>query len=73
MGRSLFTVIAPCLNNAMVAGRFDLAVKDGAALDMTMDYVLSLRMRPVKVRLRLLAPSGDFQRTLRYVLIQRPV
>jgi hypothetical protein len=33
------------------------------------DYVLTLRMRPVKVKLRLLAGKGQ---TMRYVLVERP-
>ncbi len=69
LGQPLFTVVAPCMNNFMVAQRFEDALADGAALDATLDYVLTLRMRPVKVRLRLLAaPAGP----LRYVLVQRP-
>jgi hypothetical protein len=40
------------------------------ALDATLDYVLTLRMRPVKVGLRLLA---DPLLPMRYVLVQRPV
>jgi photoactive yellow protein len=76
MGRPLFTVIAPCMNNEMVAGRFQTAMQDGTALDTTIDYVLALRMRPVKVLLRLLAPAPDAPAPngggLRYVLILRP-
>jgi hypothetical protein len=36
---------------------------------MTIDYVLTLRMRPVKVQLRLLSQPGE---GMRYVLVQRP-
>ena len=39
-----------------------------SALDDTIDYVLTLRMRPVKVKLRLLAGA---ERGTRYVLVQR--
>lgn len=70
VGQPLFTNVAPCLNNFMVAQRFEDAQDDNAVLDDTIDYVLTLRMRPVKVALRLLAaPDGD----TRYVLVQRQV
>jgi photoactive yellow protein len=70
IGQPLFTVVAPCMNNFMVAQRFQDAVASRSTLDATIDYVLTLRMRPVKVKLRLLAaPSG----VCRYVLVQRQV
>lgn len=68
VGQPLFTSVAPCLNNFMVAQRFEDAQDEGGALDATIDYVLTLRMRPVKVKLRLLAGPGSAQR---YVLVQR--
>ncbi len=68
MGQPLFTVVAPCMNNFMVAQRFEDALDSGEALDATIDYVLTLRMRPVKVALRLLAAPGA---AVRYVLVQR--
>ncbi len=68
IGHALFTVVAPCMNNFMVAQRFEDAQQDGSALDDTIDYVLTLRMRPVKVKLRLLARPGS---GLRYVLVHR--
>ena len=55
LGQPLFTLVAPCMNNFMVAQRFEDAAQSGAALDETIDYVLTLRMRPIKVKLRLLA------------------
>lgn len=68
LGQPLFTVVAPCMNNFMVAQRFEDALETGEELDATIDYVLTLRMRPVKVALRLLAsPSA----AIRYVLVQR--
>lgn len=69
LGHPLFTTVAPCMNNFMVAQRFDDAAASGTALDATIDYVLTLRMRPVKVQLRLLA---DPRATMRYVLVMRP-
>ena len=53
----------------MVAQRFDEAAAHGTALDATLDYVLTLRMRPVKVKLRLLAEPDT---ALRHVLVLRP-
>ncbi len=69
LGHPLFTVVAPCMNNFLVAQRFEDAAASAAPLDALIDYVLTLRMRPVKVKLRLLAAPGA---ALRYVLVQRP-
>lgn len=68
LGHPLFTVVAPCMNNFMVAQRFEDALDAGEALDATIDYVLTLRMRPVKVALRLLASPAS---AVRYVLVRR--
>lgn len=68
LGNALFTVVAPCMNNFMVAQRFDDAGEAGAPMDDTIDYVLTLRMRPAKVKLRLVSAPGA---ALRYVLVQR--
>jgi len=68
IGLPLFTVVAPCMNNFMVAQRFEDATAAGQALDFTLDYVLTLRMRPVKVQLRLLADPGAERR---FVLVNR--
>lgn len=68
LGHPLFSVVAPCMNNFLVAQRFEDAAVQGVSLDAVVDYVLTLRMRPVKVKLRLLAmPTG----ATRYVLVQR--
>jgi photoactive yellow protein len=69
LGHPLFTTVAPCMNNFLVAQRFEDAATDEVALDATIDYVLTLRMRPVKVALRLLAAPGM---AMRYVLVNRP-
>lgn len=69
LGHSLFETVAPCMNNFMVAQRFEDAQAAGSRLDATIDYVLTLRMRPVKVKLRLLAEPGA---ALRHVLVRRP-
>ncbi len=68
VGHPLFTIVAPCMNNFFVAQRFEDAAADDRRLDVTIDYVLALRMRPVKVKLRLLAEPGA---AWRYVLVQR--
>jgi photoactive yellow protein len=68
LGQPLFTNVAPCMNNFMVAQRFEDAQEDSSVLDDTIDYVLTLRMRPVKVALRLLSNPGGASR---YVLVQR--
>ncbi|HBF49576.1 MAG TPA: phosphonate transporter [Massilia sp.] len=68
IGEPLFTNVAPCLNNFMVAQRFEDAADEGSELDDTIDYVLTLRMRPIKVKLRLLASANGAHR---YVLVQR--
>jgi len=68
LAHDLFTVVAPCMNNFLVAQRFIDAREAGTALDETINYVLTLRMRPTKVRLRLVsAPAAEYS----YVLVQR--
>lgn len=64
LGAHYFSTTAQCMNNYLVAQRLE----DEPELDATLDYVLTLRMRPTPVRLRLLRSSGI---TRRYVLIQR--
>jgi len=68
LDQHMFMVVAPCLNNFLVAQRFEDARAEGSVLDETIHYVLTLRMRPTKVRLRLLCQPGD---GLAYVLVQR--
>lgn len=68
LGMHLFEVVAPCMNNFLVAQRFEDAERDGTTLDATIDYVLTLRMRPTPVRLRLLDIPGA---RYRYVLVMR--
>ena len=70
LGKHLFNVVAPCMNNFLVAQRFEEAAQTGSSLDVTIDYVLTLKMRPTKVKLRLLATPGA---ELRYVLVQRKI
>lgn len=70
VGHPLFTIVAPCMNNFIVAQRFEDTAASGEDLDEVVDYVLTLRMRPIRVKLRLLAGAAS---NMRYVLIQRPV
>jgi len=70
LGQPLFTVVAPCMNNFMVAQRFEDALASSSVLDATVNDVPTLRMRPVKVKLRLRAAPGGKPG---YVLVQRPV
>lgn len=64
VGKHLFSVVAPCMNNYMVAQRFE----DEPELDATIDYVLTLRMRPTPVKMRMLKKAGAARR---FLLIQR--
>jgi photoactive yellow protein len=64
LGREFFLTTGICMNNFLVAQRFE----DEPVLDVTLDYVLTFRMRPTPVKLRLLQNPKC---RLRYVLIQR--
>ena len=64
LGWQYFAETAQCMNNFMVAQRFE----DEAEIDAEIDYVLTLRMRPTPVRLRLLKSPAVSRR---YLLIQR--
>jgi photoactive yellow protein len=64
MGAPFFEATAQCMNNFMVAQRFE----DESELDAVIPYVLTLRMRPTPVRMRLLATASIVRR---YILIQR--
>jgi photoactive yellow protein len=64
VGVPFFDAVAQCMNNFMVAQRFE----DEPQIDDIVPYVLTLRMRPTKVRLRLLAEQGVPRR---YILIER--
>lgn len=67
LGRPLFTEVAQCMNNYLVSQRFDDALATGTALDVTLDYVLTWRMRPTAVQLRLLWQPGA---PLRYLMLR---
>ena len=64
----LFSTVAPCMNNFLVAQKFEDAIDEKAELDETMDYVLTLKMKPTRVKLRLIsAPQLPYN----YVIILR--
>lgn len=64
----LFNSVAPCMNNFMVAQKIEDAIDESSELDEIMDYVLTLKMKPTRVKLRLLS---SLQLTYSYVLILR--
>ena len=66
LGRPLFTVVAQCMNNYLVAQRFDDARNENKPLDATINYVLTWSMRPTNVKLRMLS-SPEY--STRYVLL----
>ena len=54
IGRNLFTSIAPCINNFMVAHRYTAEPE----IDAVIDYVFTFRVAPVRVKLRLMRSPG---------------
>lgn len=70
VGSDLFKVVAPCMNNFMVAQRFEDAVSSNLPLDAVIDYVLTFRMRPTQVQLRMMSEPAA---PLRFLAIQRRI
>jgi photoactive yellow protein len=64
IGRHFFTSVAPCTNNYLVAQRFETERE----LDLTIDYVFTLRMAPTPVQLRMLKHP---EASRMYLLVQR--
>ena len=64
LGGDFFGNIAQCMNNFLVAQRFI----DEPEIDATIDFVLTLRMRPTPVKLRLLQSRAA---ALHFILIER--
>ena len=64
LGQDFFLTTGICMNNFLVSQRFE----DEPTLDVTLDYVLTYRMRPTPAKLRLLQQPGG---RLHYVLVQR--
>jgi photoactive yellow protein len=68
LGLPLFSVVAQCMNNFLVAQKFDDAVAAGQVLDTALDFTFTLRMKPTPVRLRLLShPDSPTQ----YIAVRR--
>ena len=63
IGVHYFLSVAQCMNNFLVAQRLE----DEDEVDAIVAYVLTFRMRPTPVRLRLLKQGGQARR---FVLIQ---
>ena len=68
IGRPLFTDIARCMNNSLIAGRISQAREKKQVLDTTIDYVLAFKSGTVPVQIRLLhSPDASMD----YLLIKR--
>jgi photoactive yellow protein len=68
LGKHVFTELAQCMNNFMVAEKFVEAKASGHGLDSTIDYVLTWKMKPTPVKLRMLSDPGE---PGGYVILQR--
>ncbi len=68
LGRHFFEEVGRCMNNSMVAHRFDNALAKGEPLDCVLDYVIAFKSQLTPVKLRLLS---DPQARLRYLLVWR--
>jgi photoactive yellow protein len=68
LGKHVFESVAPCMNNYLVAQRFADAATSREPLDVEIDYVLTLRMKPTGVRLRLIWTP---QAQLSYIVVHR--
>jgi photoactive yellow protein len=68
LGMEVFTSLAQCMNNYLVAQRFDDARDAGTSLDAIVDFVLTWRMKPIDVKLRLLSSPAQARR---HIIIHR--
>lgn len=64
IGQPFFLMAGVCMNNYLIAQRF----KDEKVIDATIDYILTFRMRPTPVKLRLLKKPVLLRD---YLLVQR--
>ncbi|HOV12727.1 MAG TPA: PAS domain-containing protein [Spirochaetota bacterium] len=64
IGKNLFLDIAPCMNNYLVALKFE----ERDQFDEIIPYILSFKVKPVSVDLRLIK---DKDRKIGYVLVKR--
>lgn len=68
MGGHIFNIVAPCMNNYLIAERLRRSRQEGTSLDYVIEYVLTLRMRPTPVTLRILSsPTSATQ----FILVRR--
>jgi photoactive yellow protein len=68
IGSQFFTEVAQCMNNYLVAQKFVDSREATDPLDETIDFVLTWRMRPTPVKLRLLSSRSV---PLQYLLLKR--
>lgn len=68
MDADLFSTVAPCMNNFLVAQKFEDAVHEKVELDEIIDFVLTLKMKPTRVKLRLIS---SLQLPYNYIIILR--
>jgi photoactive yellow protein len=66
LGHPLFTDVAQCMNNFLVAQCFQDAREERTVLDSTIDYVLTWKFRPTPVKLRMLSSP---QHATQYVVL----
>ncbi|MCG8572830.1 MAG: PAS domain-containing protein, partial [Spirochaetes bacterium] len=64
LNKHFFIEVAPCLNNYLVALKFEQQEN----LDEILDYILSFRMDPTYVKLRLLKKANQ---SISYILVER--
>lgn len=69
LGLPLFSIVAQCMNNFLVAQRFDDAVEACDTLDATLDFTFTLRMKATPVRLRLLSSP---EHAIQFIAVFRP-
>lgn len=69
LGLRMFSVVAPCMDNALIAQRFVDAATLALPLDAIVVHMLRLHKQTAWVQLRLLAQPGE---GMRYLLVQRP-
>ena len=54
----LFSMVAPCMNNFLVAQKFEDVIDEKVELDEIMDFVLTLKMKTTRFKLRLISSSN---------------
>ncbi|MEM7511659.1 MAG: photoactive yellow protein [Bacteroidota bacterium] len=67
IGKNFFTQIAPCTNNFMVATKF-IDAKENR--DEVLDYMFTYRIKPTKVRLRLIIHPEEANQ---YLLVSQTI